>query len=32
MKNELPDARLGMAMMCGGFGNGNASLWEKVAQ
>jgi acetyl-CoA acetyltransferase family protein len=31
MKKEKPDARFGMAMMCGGFGNGNASLWEKVA-
>lgn len=30
MKNERPDAKYGMAMMCGGFGNGNASLWEKV--
>ncbi len=30
MKNERPDAKFGMAMMCGGFGNGNASLWEKV--
>jgi acetyl-CoA acyltransferase len=32
MQKEVPDAKLGMAMMCGGFGNGNASLWEKVAQ
>lgn len=30
MKKEKPDAKFGMAMMCGGFGNGNASLWEKV--
>ncbi|MBU1671785.1 MAG: thiolase family protein [Actinobacteria bacterium] len=30
MKIDLPDARRGIAMMCGGFGNGNASLWEKV--
>ena len=30
MKKEVPDAKFGMAMMCGGFGNGNASLWEKV--
>jgi len=30
MKNEVPDAKYGMAMMCGGFGNGNATLWEKV--
>lgn len=30
MKTERPDARFGMAMMCGGFGNGNATLWERV--
>ncbi len=30
MKTDRPDAKYGMAMMCGGFGNGNASLWEKV--
>ncbi len=30
MKNEVPDAKFGMTMMCGGFGNGNATLWEKV--
>lgn len=30
MKKELPDAKRGVAMLCGGFGNGNASLWEKV--
>jgi acetyl-CoA acetyltransferase family protein len=30
MKADLPDAKRGVAMLCGGFGNGNASLWEKV--
>jgi acetyl-CoA acetyltransferase len=30
MKTDLPDAKRGVAMLCGGFGNGNASLWEKV--
>jgi acetyl-CoA acyltransferase len=30
MKKDRPDAKYGMAMMCGGFGNGNATLWEKV--
>jgi len=30
MKKDLPDARRGVAMLCGGFGNGNATLWEKV--
>jgi acetyl-CoA acetyltransferase family protein len=30
MKKDLPDAKRGVAMLCGGFGNGNASLWEKV--
>ena len=30
MKKEKPDAKRGVAMLCGGFGNGNASLWEKV--
>lgn len=30
MKKEVPDAKRGVAMLCGGFGNGNATLWEKV--
>lgn len=30
MKKELPDARYGLAALCGGFGNANATLWEKV--
>jgi acetyl-CoA acyltransferase len=30
MKTERPDAKRGVAMLCGGFGNGNASLWVRV--
>lgn len=30
MKYERPEAKLGLASLCGGFGNGNATLWEKV--
>jgi len=30
MKHEFTDAKYGVAMLCGGFGNANASLWEKV--
>ena len=30
MKQDLPDAKRGVAMLCGGFGNANATLWEKV--
>jgi acetyl-CoA acetyltransferase family protein len=30
MKTDMPDAKRGVIMLCGGFGNGNASLWEKV--
>lgn len=30
MKTEKPDAKYGLATLCGGFGNGNASLWERV--
>jgi acetyl-CoA acetyltransferase family protein len=30
MKKDLPDAKRGVAMLCGGFGNANATLWEKV--
>lgn len=30
MQTDLPDAKRGVVMLCGGFGNGNAALWEKV--
>jgi acetyl-CoA acyltransferase len=30
MKKDLPDAKRGVAMLCGGFGNANATLWENV--
>jgi acetyl-CoA acyltransferase len=30
MKKDRPDAKRGVAMLCGGFGNGNATLWEKA--
>ncbi len=30
MKTDYRDAKYGVAMLCGGFGNANASLWEKV--
>lgn len=30
MKTDYKDARYGVAMLCGGFGIANASLWEKV--
>jgi len=30
MKNERPEAKYGLATLCGGFGNANASLWERV--
>lgn len=30
MKTERPDAKYGLATLCGGFGNANASLWERV--
>ncbi len=30
MKTDFPDARYGVAALCGAFGNSNASLWEKV--
>ncbi len=30
MKNERTDAKYGVAALCGGFGNGNAILWERV--
>jgi len=30
MKTEFKDDKYGVAMLCGGFGNGNASLWQRV--
>jgi len=30
MKTDFKDAKYGVAMLCGGFGNANASLWQKV--
>lgn len=30
MKNEFKDAQRGVVMLCGGFGNGNAAMWERV--
>lgn len=30
MKTELKDAKYGVGMLCGGFGNANASLWQNV--
>jgi acetyl-CoA acetyltransferase family protein len=30
MKTDFKDAKYGVATLCGGFGNANASLWEKV--
>jgi len=30
MKTDCKDARYGVGMLCGGFGNANASLWQKV--
>ena len=30
METEFRDAKYGVAMLCGGFGNGNASLWQRV--
>jgi acetyl-CoA acetyltransferase family protein len=32
MKTDCRDARYGVAMLCGGFGNANATLWEKVGK
>ena len=32
MKTDFKDAKYGVAMLCGGFGNGNASLWQKVSK
>lgn len=31
MKTDRKDARFGVATLCGGMGNANASLWERVA-
>ncbi len=30
MKSDFKHAKYGVAMLCGGFGNGNASLWQRV--
>jgi acetyl-CoA acyltransferase len=30
MKTDFPEAQRGVATLCGGFGNANATLWEKV--
>jgi acetyl-CoA acetyltransferase family protein len=30
MKTDKKDAKLGLAMLCGGFGNANATIWEAV--
>jgi acetyl-CoA acyltransferase len=30
MKTDYPDAKRGIATLCGGFGNGNATLWQKA--
>ncbi len=30
MSKEFPEARRGVTTLCGGFGNGNAALWEVV--
>ncbi|WP_027365639.1 thiolase family protein [Desulfotruncus alcoholivorax] len=30
MKYEKPEAKYGLATLCGGFGNANATLWERV--
>lgn len=30
MKKDMPDAKYGLAALCGGFGNANASVWAKV--
>lgn len=30
MKSELKDAKYGLATLCGGFGNANATLWERI--
>ncbi len=30
MKTDMPEAKYGLATLCGGFGNANATLWERV--
>jgi acetyl-CoA acetyltransferase family protein len=30
MKTDFKDAKYGVAMLCGGFGNANATLWQRV--
>ena len=30
MKTDFKNAKYGVATLCGGLGNGNASLWQKV--
>jgi len=30
MKTDFKNAKYGVAMLCGGLGNGNASLWQKM--
>lgn len=30
MKKDYPEAKYGVATLCGGFGNANATLWERV--
>lgn len=30
MKSDLTDAKYGLATLCGGFGNANATLWERI--
>jgi len=30
MKTDFKEAKYGVAMLCGGFGNANATLWKKV--
>jgi hypothetical protein len=30
MKTDFKNAKYGVAMLCGGLRNGNASLWQKV--
>lgn len=30
MKTDFKDSKYGVAMLCGGFGNANATLWQKI--
>ncbi len=32
MKTDFKHAKYGVAMLCGGFGNGNATLWQRVGK